>query len=299
MSHVAFATTSRGLRREIPPMVLYEKAKRLGIWNPSDIDFSQDRVDWRSLKDDEREVVLHLTSMFQAGEEAVTIDLLPLISVVAEQGHIEEELYLTTFLFEEAKHCDFFSRFFTEVAGDPGDLTRFHGPMYQMLFYEALPSALNALRKDVSPMALCRASATYNLIVEGVLAETGYHAYFTVLDKFNILPGQRKGISLLKQDEARHIAYGIFLLSRLMAEDESLWQVIEDTMNELLQPAMGIIAESLSQYDPIPFGMEMDHFTLFAMGQFEKRLERIKRARGMTLEEVYKVTNAVIEGDDA
>ena len=299
MAHTAFTTTSRGLQRDVPPMVLYEKAKRLGIWNPSEIDFSKDKADWLALKDDEREVILHLTSMFQAGEEAVTIDLLPLIGVIASQGHIEEEIFLTTFLFEEEKHCDFFNRFFMEVAGDAGDLTRFHGPMYHTLFYEALPDALNALRTDQSARALCRASATYNRIVEGVLAETGYHAYVTVLDNFNILPGQRRGISLLKQDEARHIAYGIFLLSRLMAEDESLWQVIEDTMNELLQPTMGIIVESLSQYDPIPFGMELDHFMTYAMGQFEKRLDRIKRARGLSLAEIHTETHAIIENDDA
>ena len=44
--HDHFITTSCGLRRESPIMRLYEKAKRLGIWNPSDIDFSQDARDW-------------------------------------------------------------------------------------------------------------------------------------------------------------------------------------------------------------------------------------------------------------
>jgi len=36
MAHQSFATTGRGLRRSTPPMRLYEKAKRFGIWNPSD-----------------------------------------------------------------------------------------------------------------------------------------------------------------------------------------------------------------------------------------------------------------------
>ena len=51
--------------------------------------------------------MLHLTSLFQAGEEAVTLDLLPLIRAIAQEGRIEEEMYLTTFLWEEAKHVDF------------------------------------------------------------------------------------------------------------------------------------------------------------------------------------------------
>ncbi|PJF28628.1 MAG: ribonucleotide-diphosphate reductase, partial [Phototrophicales bacterium] len=32
-----FATTTRGLDRNSPPMKLFEKAKKYGIWNPSDI----------------------------------------------------------------------------------------------------------------------------------------------------------------------------------------------------------------------------------------------------------------------
>lgn len=35
--------------------------------------------------------------MFQAGEESVTLDLLPLIQVIAGEGRIEEEMFLTSF----------------------------------------------------------------------------------------------------------------------------------------------------------------------------------------------------------
>ncbi|MCB0029940.1 MAG: hypothetical protein KDE28_18625, partial [Anaerolineales bacterium] len=98
MAHQHFATTTRGLNRDLPPARLYEKAKRLGIWNPSDIDFSQDKADWQGLTHEEQDLIWRLTSMFQAGEEAVTLDLLPLIQTIAAEGRIEEELYLTTFL---------------------------------------------------------------------------------------------------------------------------------------------------------------------------------------------------------
>ncbi len=37
MTHDTFLTTTHGLRRELPPMRLFEKAKRFGVWNPSDI----------------------------------------------------------------------------------------------------------------------------------------------------------------------------------------------------------------------------------------------------------------------
>lgn len=298
MSHNTFQTTTHGLRRELPPMRLFEKAKRFGVWNPGDIDFSQDRRDWLGLNADEQDILLRLSSLFQAGEEAVTLDLLPLIMAIAQEGRLEEELYLTTFLWEEAKHVDFFSRFFSEVTGQRAGHSSYHSPSYHTLFYEALPATMNRLLTDPSPAAQVRASVTYNMIVEGVLAETGYHGYFTVLQRNGLMPGQVRGIQLLKQDESRHIAYGIYLLSRLISVHPGLWQVAEDTMNELLPQAMEVIGDVFESYDPVPFGLSPADFSDFAISQFQKRLERLERARGASLEEIDQVTMAVIERDD-
>lgn len=299
VSHQSFATTTSGLDRSTPSMRLFEKAKRYGIWNPSDIDFRQDAADWQRLTALEQEVLLHLTSLFQAGEEAVTADILPLLLTVAAEGRIEEEMYLTTFLFEEAKHTDFFRRFLDEVAGAQTDLSHFHSPSYRTIVYDALPAAMQALLTDRSPAAQVRASVTYNMIVEGVLAETGYHAYLSALERNGLMPGQCRGIRLLKQDESRHIAYGIYLISRLVAADDSLWQVAEDTMNELLGPALGVVADTFGRYEVMPFGLEEGEFANFALGQFQKRIERLERARGASLEEVNQATERAIDQDDA
>lgn len=288
MLHSSFITTTRGMDRDTFPMRLFEKAKQLGVWNPSEVDLSQDARDWHSLQDEERDLILRLTAMFQAGEEAVTLDLLPLMMVIAREGRLEEELFLTTFLWEEAKHTDLFCRFLDEVARMPHDLSRYHTPNYRTIFYDALPQVMNALRDDTSMAAQARAAATYNMIVEGVLAETGYHAYLTALERNDLLPGTRRGIALIKQDESRHIAYGIFLLSRLIAVDASIWQVVEDQMNELLTPALGIIGDAFAYYDPVPFGLVYDDFIDFATQQFANRIGRLERARGATLQEVER-----------
>lgn len=287
-THTAFATTTRGLRRDLPAMRLFEKAKRYGVWNPREIDFSQDRADWLRLNALEQEVLLHLTSLFQAGEEAVTGDILPLMLAVSREGRIEEEMYLTTFLFEEAKHTDFFRRFLDEVAGVREDLSRFTTPSYQTIVYEALPAAMHRLLDDPAPAAQVRAAVTYNMIVEGVLAETGYHAYLTALERNGLMPGQCQGIRLLKQDESRHIAYGVFLISRLIAADDGLWEVAEATMNELLGPALGVVGDLFAAYPVMPFGLDESAFTDYAIDQFQKRLARIERARGATVEEVQR-----------
>ncbi|RMH15090.1 MAG: R2-like ligand-binding oxidase [Acidobacteria bacterium] len=268
-------------------MRLWHKSKERGTWDPRAIDFAQDARDWRALDDLEREVILHLTSLFQAGEESVALDLLPLIMVIAEEGRLEEELYLTAFLWEEAKHVELFRRFLDEVAAETGDLTRFHGPSYRTIFYRALPAAMKRLRHDPSAVAQAEASVTYNMIVEGVLAETGYHAYHAMLAEHDLMPGMQRAVALLKSDEARHLAYGVFLLSRLVAaEGDAVWGAIERRMTELLPAALGVVAETFDRYETLPFGLRTETFTDFAMSQFQRRIGRIEKARRQTLAEV-------------
>ncbi|HKG10682.1 MAG TPA: R2-like ligand-binding oxidase [Gaiellaceae bacterium] len=286
MSRTAFRTTSPGgLDLDSLPMRLYQKAKRLGAWDPAAIDFSRDRELWLGLNADEQGAILQITSLFQAGEEGVTLDLLPLIMVIAEEGRLEEELFLTTFLFEEGKHVEFFRRFLDDVCGADGDLHGFHTPSYRVIFYEELPSAMSRLRDDRSREAQIRAAVTYNMIVEGVLAETGYQSYFLALERNELMPGLREGLAHVKRDESRHIAYGVHLLSRLVDGDPGLWEIAESRMSELLPHALAFIEETFAGYGPTsPFGVRLDELSEFAQGQFAKRLDRIRR--GAAYEEV-------------
>jgi ribonucleoside-diphosphate reductase beta chain len=268
-------------------MRLWRKAKKLGVWDPCDIDLTQDRHDWQRLQPLEQDLLLRLTSQFQAGEEAVVLDLLPLVAVVAAEGRLEEEIYLTSFLWEEAKHVETFRRFLDEVAQRRDDLGHYHGPCYRQLFYQVLPDALGTLRHDTSPAAQARASVTYNLVIEGVLAETGYHMYYETLRANGLMPGMQQAIDLLKRDESRHLAYGVFLLSRLVAEHgEPVWEVIRERMQALLGVALGVVEESFTAYEVVPFGLLPEHFVTFAQAQFGQRLTRVEKARRQTVEEI-------------
>ena len=281
-----FRSTGGGLRDSFP-LRLYDKAKRLGVWDPSDLDFRRDREQWLELPDDERGALTQIASLFLAGEEGVTLDLLPLVLTIAREGRLEEELYLTTFLFEEGKHTQLFARFIDEVAGAPTDLERWHTPSYRTIFYDELPRSMNALLEDPSPAAQARAAVTYNMVVEGVLAETGYQVYHDALVERDLLPGLRQGLGYVKRDEARHIAYGVYLLSRLVAADAALWDVVAARMEELLPLALGFVQETYEPWgDVSPFGVERDTVLAWATTQFQKRFERIERARGKTLAEI-------------
>jgi ribonucleoside-diphosphate reductase beta chain len=266
------------LRPHLPPYRDYQLAKRFA-WDPQQIDLAQDVKDWAALAPAERDVMCNLCSLFIAGEEAVASDLAPMLYALGRVGGLrEEEMFLTTQLFDESLHVEFFSRWFAQVVG-PTDHSRYWGSAYRTLFFEALPQALNALLTDHSPQAFARALVHYHIIVEGTLAETGYYAAFTACQRKGVLPGLVQGFERIKRDESRHIAYGLYALQRLLRAHPELWEEVTATLTELLNLTLTVIPETLEPYgDAIPFGITLDEITEYALEQYTHRYHVLERA---------------------
>ncbi len=266
------------LRQELQPFHDYQLAKRLA-WNPADLDFKPDAREWATLLPDEQDIIQRLLSMFIAGEEAVAGDLAPLLWALRCAGNLlEEEMFVATQIFEEALHVEFFHRWFQEVVPHPVDYASYWGPSYRAVFYDELPSAMQALLTDQFPRALARAYLVYHITVEGMLAETGYQSIFLSAQRHGGLSGLAQGITFIKRDESRHIAYGIYALQRLLREHPDLWDFVNETTNRLLQMAMGVIPEAMAPYgDHVPFGIRLDEMSEFAVDQFNKRYAAIER----------------------
>jgi len=95
-------------------------------------------------------------------------------------------------------------------------------PAYRtMFYYDELPDCLNALSSDASPAAQIRASVTYNHVVEGMLALTGYYAWHKICVERNILPGMQELVRRIGDDERRHMAWGTFTCRRHVAADDA------------------------------------------------------------------------------
>src|ERR1700728_1081014 len=257
------------------------------FWNPADIDFSGARADWEQLTDDERHYATRLCAGFIAGEEAVTQDIQPFMSAMRAEGRLGDEMYLTQFAFEEAKHTQVF-RMWLHALRITDDL---HGylddiPTYRTIFYEELPNCLNALSADPSPAAQIRASVTYNHMVEGMLALTGYFGLHKICVERGILPGMQELIRRIGDDERRHMAWGTFTCRRHVAADDANWRVFETRMNELLPLGLRLIEEGFALYDVPPFGLVQDEMTQYAADKGMRRFGTISSARGRPLAEI-------------
>ena len=301
MTPTTFKTTREGLDYASYPMRLFAKAKKLGTWDPAAVDLTQDARDWDGLAEDERDLLLRLSAQFGAGEESVTTDLLPLLGWAADAGRLEDELFLTAYLWEESKHVETFDRFLREVARTDADLDDYLTTAYRAHFADAQPVAMNRLKSDRSTPALVDALVTYQMGTEGILAETGYHAYYTVLGDNGIMPGMQQLIQNVQRDESRHVGYGIYLLSRLIAEEgDAVWEQIEARLSQTLMNALAVVGEMLAPYgDDVPFGVSVDTFMTFAQGQFQKRYARLEKARTTPLDVILYGSAGRAGGDGA
>jgi ribonucleoside-diphosphate reductase beta chain len=274
------ALRAGGLRWDSLPLRLFVGGNAK-FWNAADIDFSQDAEDWQSLTEEEQLLAAYLCAQFAAGEEAVAQDIQPFLGAMAAEGRLEDELYLTQFAYEEARHVEGFRRWLDAV-GLTEDLHPLleENAAYRRICYEELPQALHALHADPSPAAQIRASVTYNHIVEGMLALTGYHAWQKVCTSRNILPGMRELVRRIGDDERRHMAWGTFTCRRHVAADDANWAVVEARMHELLEPALALVRWGFSLFDAVPFGFDEEEFTRDALDKGTRRLGTIASARG-------------------
>src|SRR5215472_13080477 len=226
--------STRGLDYESVPWKLWEKSKKL-FWDPADLDFSQDAIDWQGMSDEERTLVALSARGFMVGDEAVTLDIVPLLRCMSDLGRLEDTMYLSMFAMEEAKHTEMFRRWFDAVGLDPAsldDLVRAQQAALGQrpgggLFDGALTRVMRRLDTDRSPKAILDATLIYNQLVEGVAAIAGYHRWEETFRRIGKLPGLEAGLKLTQRDERRHIAYGTYLARRIIAENPELWEWVE------------------------------------------------------------------------
>ena len=229
-----------GLDWQALPMRLFVQGNQK-FWDPSAIDMSQDAEHWQLLDQGQKEGIAGLAVQFLIGEEAVTEDIQPFMHAMAVEGRLEDEMYLTQFALEEAKHVEAFRRWFDAV-GVTKDLHYMledaaqDGEPVGGIFAKLQPEAMGRLWTDQSPEAQIRANVVYNQFVEGTLALTGYWAWAKILDSLGgLFPGMREIIRYISTDERRHLAWGTYNIRRHVAADDRMWEVTKANLDEMFE----------------------------------------------------------------
>jgi ribonucleoside-diphosphate reductase beta chain len=127
---------------------------------------------------------------------------------------------------------------------------------------------------------------TYNHIIEGMMALTGYYAWHRICVDRGILPGMQEIVRRIGDDERRHMAWGTFTCRRHIAANDANWSVFEARMNELIPLALRNSDDGFNLYDEVPFGLTMEEMSQYATDKGMRRFGTISSARGRPLEEI-------------
>jgi ribonucleoside-diphosphate reductase beta chain len=252
---------------------LFVDAKRQGTWDPDEFSYEQDRKDVREFTDAEREYFMAFSAGFYDGEENVTRTLTPYLTAIEKLEDpsfdpVQAEMYLTTQLFEEAKHTDFFSRYFDEVFGtqDTAALTEsdedeeaddgYHTDDLYALHDDLLETALYGTQEEIVH-GLAEAVTLYMGLIENQHAKVGYVQYEQMFEKKErdlgrtVLPGFQRGLTRIREDEGRHIRNGQWLMAKLAEMDESVvTEVYEPIFQNYLEKRLP------PELDPNPFDVD-------------------------------------------
>ena len=265
-------------------------------WDPyEDIEtalIEQDRkrlIDADEFGETEFEDLMRTLALFGAGEEAVTEDLAPLMLVLED---INDQMFVSSQIYEEAKHTQFFDRYWREVIHPVADARGFErrAPTDQRFFvdgyidlFDRTEAAMERLLEpgEDTPTNRVRAYCHYHLTVESVLAQTGYWGIVSSMsprgsealreDGMPHLEGLVKGISFIRSDEGRHVGFGMQKVQSHLAEDGVDESVVRETLQELLP----LVAETVSATDEVT---DPEPLVEYASEKLTRRIEVITDA---------------------
>jgi ribonucleoside-diphosphate reductase beta chain len=263
------------------PQQLYELWERQQ-WQSQAIDLERDKEQWATLSDEEKDEHLWGLSSFFVGEERVTTQFSGLVMAYENE---QEEAFLTTQQVDEARHMQFFDRYYREVMGLDQDLIQDRlayvrkdvTDAFVELFDERLVEMGKRLIDDPSDIeAKVDFVTTYHMVIEGTLALTGQHFMLDYYEKEELLPGFAEGFGNIARDEHRHVAYGTWFLQQKCA-DPAMRERVQRTIAELLPLAAGVLVpKGYSVGDEYEFfGYTSQQQAEFAYSALSRRLKVI------------------------
>jgi ribonucleoside-diphosphate reductase beta chain len=255
-------------------------------WRTQDLDFSQDRVDWHErIPPDERYARMYGLSSFFVGEQRVAEELGPMMRACPDE---EMRIFLCTQIADEARHVEFFNRFYAEVGvleaddlrGRLAETSEHLNPEFTELFDEALKRRVDRLGAEPGDTeALVEAIAIYHMVIEGMLALTGQHFIIEYNEEKGTLPAFVEGFLNVSRDEHRHVAFGARFLREMAGRDPRYSEAIQRALGEVLPLAEGVLRPKWipeDQPDDVEiFGTTVAETREFAAKALERRLKVI------------------------
>jgi ribonucleoside-diphosphate reductase beta chain len=263
------------------PQQLYESWERQP-WSAHAIDLERDKEDWANrVTQAEKDQLAYNLSAFFIGEERVATQFSGLVRSYSDQS---EEAFLTTQQVDEARHAQFFNRFYAEVLQRDGTfetrLEQARGDVNEAfieLFDGHLVQAQERLLANPGDLeAKVDFVVLYHMVIEGTLALTGQFFIQSYLEQKGFMPGLLEGYLKISQDEHRHVAYGTWFLKE-QCTDPAIRRRVQERLQELIPVATGVLVPPgvTDPYDYELLGFHSSETHQFAFTALSRRLKVI------------------------
>ncbi|MBX5470414.1 MAG: ribonucleotide-diphosphate reductase subunit beta [Thermoleophilaceae bacterium] len=251
-------------------------------WSVQDLDFSQDRVDWHErISEEERFQRMYSLSSFFIGEQRVASELGPMMRAAPRE---DMRLFLCTQIADEARHVEFFDRFYREVGVLESDNlqarleeTSAHtSKEFERLFDQMLKDRVDRIAREPEDLeTLVEAVTLYHMVIEGMLALTGQHFIIMYNEEQGTLPGFVEGFNNIARDEHRHVAFGARFLREMAQADPKYGQAVQRMLGEVAPIAEGVLTPPWYEEGMDLFGYSLEDTRAFAAKCLERRLKVI------------------------
>jgi ribonucleoside-diphosphate reductase beta chain len=275
----------------------YEKATRK-IWDAKRLDYEQDAADWGRMTDAQRAGIATITVRFEAGEQEVTDELLPMLAAAHALGRFDWVMYLSTFMLEEARHSEFFTLWHTRVAGlstpaekaaywplrehtvDPLGRFTVGEPVYEGLpkYGSRLSDAVASGTEARIESAFVQFATLYCAWVEGVLTMPSYEIVIDTTSLWDAFPTLRQGFRNILSDEGRHITFGTEACRVLIEKNAAYEALAHEVIDEYRGNAVGML-----EYQRQVPGLDLDKYQRQKVRHYLNRCREMRITADQTL----------------
>lgn len=263
---------STAARTTKSPRELYSMAKHLGTWDPEKIPVIEDRAHWDKLNADQKEQLIKVCALFYEGEVSVSDTLAWFMLAMPDA---DRRMFLSTQVYEEVKHAEFFELYFREVCGTV-DTSAYLVPEYKGVLIdelrkrgEAMGRAMISGDKAELTRTLVMFAAHYMGVIEGVMAVSGYEFFDDMLAATGMFPRLQEGIRMIRADEGRHIVHGMDYLREQLALHPELTQPVRELF---MQQALTIPARTDFIFSSNPFGLDKSRMLQIGFANTQQRM---------------------------
>jgi ribonucleoside-diphosphate reductase beta chain len=281
----------------------YEKAARAG-WDPKDLDYEAHAADWARMSESQRAGIATITVRFEAGEQEVTDELLPMLAAAHALGRFDWVMYISTFIHEEARHSEFFTLWHARVPGltapaekaaywplrehtvDPEGRFSVGEPVYEGLpkYGRRLKAAVDAGDTAAIEGAFVQFATLYCAWIEGVLTMPSYEIVIDTTELWETLPTLRRGFKRILSDEGRHVTFGTQASRILIEKNPSYEELAHAVINEYRGNAVGML-----EYQRNVPGLDLDKY------QRQKTRHYLNRCREMGIAPDQSLVDQILD----